>query len=353
MKEPVLAGVSGGMDSMYLAHRLLQEGVRFAVASCNFRLRGEESDGDFALVRDWADAHGIPFYGASFDTAAYSEERGISLEMAARELRYRFFGETARREGFASVAVAHNANDNAETLLLNLVRGTGLKGACGMRENAFLPLPEYADIPLVRPLLNLERADIEAAVRAEGIPYREDSTNALPLYKRNKIRNQVMPLLRELNPSVVKTLNEDMTRFADAWARLPEAEEAPAPQETAEELPPLRCLVNLEDWDGSESPVQPEGTLVLDADTFPGVPILRGWKPGDWIRPLGLHGRKKLQDWFSDRHYTPAMKRQAVLVQDPADPSHILAIAGKCIDEHVKVTARTRHIWRIVTEEVR
>lgn len=333
---------------MYLAHCLLQEGIPFAVASCHFGLRGEEADGDWDLVRRWADGHGVRFFGARFDTAAYAAEKGISIEMAARDLRYRFFGETARREGFGCVAVAHNANDNAETLLLNLVRGTGLKGLCGMRAASFLPIPEYADIPLVRPLLGMERSAIEAAVRELGIPYREDSTNAENLYKRNRIRNQVLPILREINPSVVQTLNEDMARFAEAYALLPPAE---IPEDKPEEpLPPLRLRITQEAWDGTESPVQPEGSLILDADAFDGEPLLRPWRDGDWIRPLGLHGRKKLQDWFSDRHYTPAMKRQAVLVQDPEEPSHILAIAGKCIDESVKVTACTRRIWRLVCE---
>ena len=173
-----LLGVSGGIDSMCLAETYLGNGRPFGIAHCNFRLRGEESDGDEAFVREWAEAHGIPFHVARFDTRTYAAEHGISIEMAARELRYRFFAETAAAHGYDAVAVAHNANDNAETLLLNLLRGTGLRGACGMKAVSTLPVPDCS-IPLLRPLLGLTRDEITA--RMAGLPYREDRLwNVIP-----------------------------------------------------------------------------------------------------------------------------------------------------------------------------
>ena len=130
----ILLAVSGGIDSMYLANRApeLFPGARFAVAHCNFTLRGAESDGDEQFVRDWCAAHGLDCFVRCFETAAYAAEHGVSIEMAARELRYAWFAELCRAEGFAAVAVAHNADDNAETMLLNLLRGTGTRGLRGM-----------------------------------------------------------------------------------------------------------------------------------------------------------------------------------------------------------------------------
>ena len=209
----LLVAVSGGIDSMCLAQKVRLEGGPFAMAHCNFSLRGEESDADEAFVRSWASAYNIPLHVKRFDTQAFAQAEGISVEMAARRLRYRWFGELCREHGYGAVAVAHNANDNAETLLLNLLRGTGLKGITGMKASGFLPDPEYGDIPLLRPLLGMTREEIEAFAREQGLTWREDSTNALNDYKRNKIRNQVFPLFREINPSFVQTLNRDMERF--------------------------------------------------------------------------------------------------------------------------------------------
>lgn len=121
----ILFAVSGGIDSMCMADRFSHAENGDALAHCNFHLRGEESDNDALLVEQWAKSRGIRLYRADFDTLAYAKEHGLSIEMAARELRYNWFAELARSEGFDAVAVAHNANDNVETLLLNLLRGCG------------------------------------------------------------------------------------------------------------------------------------------------------------------------------------------------------------------------------------
>lgn len=211
--EAVLLAVSGGVDSMCMAELFLNSTakVRFALAHCNFHLRGEESDSDEALVREWAESHGVIFIKKDFDTKEYAASNGVSIEMAARELRYTWFAEVCRERGIAALAVAHNANDNAETMILNMLRGTGVKGMTGMRGSSLLP---GSDARLIRPLLGFTRKDIHEYAVSHGLQWHEDSTNADSAYKRNCIRNEVFPLFERLNPSFLTTLNEDMERFA-------------------------------------------------------------------------------------------------------------------------------------------
>ena len=182
----------------------------YAVAHCNFSLRGEESDGDQTLVEACAAELGVRLFVKRFDTVAYAQEHGISIEMAARELRYAWFDELCRENGFNVISVAHNANDNAETLMLNLLRGTGLKGLAGME-----PVSEN-NVLILRPLLNFTRKQIEGHVFANKVPYRDDSTNASCDYKRNRIRNEVFPIFEKVNPSFVRGLNREMGYFSEA-----------------------------------------------------------------------------------------------------------------------------------------
>lgn len=214
----ILLAVSGGIDSMCMADMFSRTEKDLAIAHCNFHLRGKDSDTDAKFVREWAEAHGARYYHADFDTEAYASEHGISIEMAARELRYAWFGQVAADEGFDAVAVAHNANDNAETLMLNLLRGTGSRGLRGMSALTSLPAgkcPEGCDVLLIRPLLGMSRADIEEYAREHGVRYREDRTNSDPAYKRNRIRNIVFPEFGKINPSYIRTLNEDISRFKE------------------------------------------------------------------------------------------------------------------------------------------
>ena len=212
---PVLLAVSGGIDSMCMADLFLHSSCSpdFALAHCNFHLRGAESDSDEALVAEWAEKHGVRLYKKDFDTLSYASEHGLSIEMAARELRYRWFGELASVNGYTAVAVAHNANDNAETLILNMLRGTGIKGVTGMGELSANP---YCQGIIIRPLLHFTRKQIEGHVLAHGLGYHEDSTNADVEYRRNRIRNQIFPLFSGINPSFVKTLNREMDYFSQA-----------------------------------------------------------------------------------------------------------------------------------------
>lgn len=200
----VLLAVSGGIDSMYMLHRApeLFPGASFAVAHCNFGLRGAESDGDEEFVRKECAKLGIECYVHHFQTVEYASSNGISIEMAARELRYSWFEELFKQGGFDVLATAHNANDNAETLILNLLRGTGTKGLRG--------IPSAS---VSRPLLGYSREDIREWMETKGFEWRDDSTNLLNEARRNKIRNQVFPVFKEINPSFIKTLGEDMSRI--------------------------------------------------------------------------------------------------------------------------------------------
>ena len=270
-----LLAVSGGMDSMCLLD-LFSQVVPvndFAIAHCNFSLRGQESDGDQALVEARAKELGVKVFVKRFDTEAYARDKGISIEMAARELRYKWFGEVCQEHGFDAVVVAHNANDNAETLVLNLLRGTGLNGLHGIAEvqgrwmfeipktqgrtdyclhwppptSWAPPQPAAAGCslqrstgpfanrsrgcedansdnqavpqmrcPVVRPLMGVTRKQIEGYVMARKVAYRNDSTNFESDYKRNRIRNEVFPVFEKVNPSFVKTLNREIGYFAEA-----------------------------------------------------------------------------------------------------------------------------------------
>ena len=198
----VLLAVSGGIDSMYMAERApeLFPGASFAVCHCNFRLRGDESDGDEAFVRDWCARKGMPLFVKSFPTADFARQNDLSIEMAARELRYSWFGELCSSKGFDCVAVAHNADDNAETFFLNLLRGTGTRGLRGMGDRDFI----------VRPLLGISRTEIRSWMEERGLAWREDSTNASPAYKRNRLRGEVIPVLKEMNPSLLSSLGRTM-----------------------------------------------------------------------------------------------------------------------------------------------
>lgn len=198
-----LVALSGGADSVCLLLTLLKEGRVGAAAHCNFHLRGEESNRDEAFVRQLCDEKQVPLYVAHFDTEREAVQSGESIEMAARRLRYAWFERLIQEHGFEGVAVGHHQEDNAETLLLNLVRGTGLQGLQGMQR-----MSRKQGFCIYRPLLNYSKADILAYLKEQGQPYVTDSTNADTHYRRNKMRHEVLPLLQTMNPQVVSALNQ-------------------------------------------------------------------------------------------------------------------------------------------------
>lgn len=424
----VLVAVSGGIDSMTLATLFLTTDIKIIVANCNFHLRGKESDGDSEMVGDWCKAHDVRLVRKDFDTESYARDNGISIEMAARDLRYRWFAEVCEAEGCSALAVAHNANDNAETLLLNLLRGTGINGLSGMPESGKIPVPGYSgDAKLIRPLLGITRAEIEAYVEENGIPYREDSTNAETEYKRNKLRNLVFPVFSEINPSFLDTLSREMAHFSQASRVLDDyyaiygeslihktddrlsvdlgALMAEPHRDyvlyrllsgygfNASQLEEISSLVQSDrqragkvflsgnyrvsfttgtmvidepgsfreiavagpgKYDGFEVSVrpwpcgmdlkQPEGILIMDSAAVRFPFIVRSWKDGDHIRPLGMKGEKKLSDMFVDLHYSIPEKEKALVLAESRASSKILALLGRRIDDSVKVTSATKEI---------
>ena len=212
----ILVGVSGGVDSIVLSDLLLQWGADFAIAHCNFSLR-ESAAADEQFVTYWAMNRSITLYKTTFDTVSYASSKGISIEMAARELRYDFFLRTAIQEGFDCIAVAHNANDNAETVILNLVRGSGLAGMTGMSAVSAVPSTFCYDGPirLIRPILWAERFAIEAYAASHKLLYCTDETNEDTRYRRNNSRHNVLPLLEQINPSIVQTLLKESEIFSN------------------------------------------------------------------------------------------------------------------------------------------
>lgn len=218
-KETALLAVSGGIDSICLASLFLNSSARrrFAVAHCNFHLRGEDSDSDEALVAAWCGRNGVRYHKADFDTEQYASDHNVSIEMAARELRYDWFASLCRENGYYGVAVAHNANDNAETLILNLLRGTGLRGVTGMQVETVVPVTrdKLSGVRLLRPMLSFSREQIEEYVAANSLEYHDDRTNAETVYKRNRIRHLVFPVFEGLNPSFLTTFAREMNAFSE------------------------------------------------------------------------------------------------------------------------------------------
>ncbi|MBQ2222591.1 MAG: tRNA lysidine(34) synthetase TilS [Bacteroidales bacterium] len=478
--ERILLAVSGGIDSMCLAEKSVRSGQDFAVAHCNFHLRGADSDAEADFVADWARRHGIAFYSKDFDTAAYAAEQGISLEMAARELRYGWFADLCSTEGFAGVAVAHQADDRRETFLLNLMRSSGGRGLRGMQGQSVIP---GTDIPLLRPLLGMTRQEIETYMRSIGATWREDGSNRDTAIRRNCIRHEVMPLLSELNPSYGDALDRAMRHIgslqdvADTWFEsvrptlldptdgsilldslrsLPHRDfllyrllepygltesvldDLCAALDSGESLSGKRFLLHHATLLGErnrlsfcnetspmplsgsnrvrgayslascdENPVtagqvtepagagtrklrgayslascdeqltgtcdikepgtydcggvrvkveildraeitdlkQPRGILLLDAGKLPLPLIVRPWRAGDWLVPLGMRGRKKLSDLFVDLKYSILDKQRARVID--WQESRIAALLGERGDDALKVTSETRTVYRI------
>jgi len=195
-KEAVRVAVSGGVDSMVLLHVLRALGHPCSVAHVDHGLRAAESDADLAFVRAHCEREKIPFVSVRVDVNARAEREDVSVQMAARDLRYEWFHALHAADGLP-IALAHHADDAVETLLINLLRGTGTHGWAGIRPKSG---------PFVRPLLATGRADILRYAREHGIAFREDGTNADPKYLRNRIRHEVLPLLEELRPGALRAM---------------------------------------------------------------------------------------------------------------------------------------------------
>lgn len=205
---PILIALSGGVDSMCMATLFFKSCYpNFAVATVNFSLRGEESDGDEALVKEWCKSNNKRCHSIVFDTKEYAAQKKISIQMAARELRYSWFKELSEEHGYQYIALAHNLNDSVETLFLNLLRGSGLKGLRG------IPSKNHS---IIRPLLPFSREEIEYYVKQEKVEFREDSSNRENQYSRNRLRNLLFPHFKAINPNFLHTISASIERIKDA-----------------------------------------------------------------------------------------------------------------------------------------
>lgn len=199
-----LLAVSGGVDSVVLSHLFHKSNIPFAIAHCNFQLRGEESNGDMAFVKSLAETYQVPFHCEVFDTKTEQQGSGESTQMIARKLRYDWFNELVKEHHYIKLVTAHHLNDNVETVLLNTIRGTGVKGLSGIA-----PVSEQ----LLRPLLFATKTEIENFAKAEGLSWREDSSNQSDKYKRNLIRHHAIDLFEQLNPNFLHTFSDNIERW--------------------------------------------------------------------------------------------------------------------------------------------
>jgi tRNA(Ile)-lysidine synthase len=216
--QRILLAVSGGADSMLMLHLFVQTGFPIAVAHCNFKLRGSESDGDEQFVADYCDLHNLTFHSKTFETSEYASIEGISIEMAARELRYRWFEQLLQRHGYDFLATAHHQDDVIETFLINLSRGSGIRGLSGIQ-------PKSGKI--IRPMLFTNRAEIMDYCTRMKIGFRTDSSNEDTVYRRNLIRHKIVPMLEQVNSAFRKnalktigTLNETGILFQQRMSEI-------------------------------------------------------------------------------------------------------------------------------------
>lgn len=212
LKEtPLLVAVSGGLDSMVLADLCVKSALNISLAHCNFKLRGDESDGDERFIKDYSKGHNLEVYTSHFETEKFALSSKQSIQMAARQLRYEWFENLRNQKGFEYILTAHHADDHLETVLINLSRGTGLEGLTG--------IPEINE-SVVRPLLEFSRADIHDYAMTQKVLWREDSSNNNTKYVRNNLRHTIIPLLKDLNPSFIHNFQRTLSHLKDTQSIL-------------------------------------------------------------------------------------------------------------------------------------
>lgn len=413
----LIVGFSGGADSMALLDILTLLGYRCIAVHCNFHLRGEESDDDARFVKKWCKENDIEFTSIDFDTKQYAADKKISIEMAARELRYSWFEVMRQQYNADAIAVAHHKDDSVETVLLNLIRGTGISGLSGIS-------PKNGKI--VRPMLCVTRIEIENYLLEREIPFRTDSTNLEDIYTRNHIRLNVLPMLQKLNPSVSESVFRTSENLAEAEKVYKKAvdtdiktvlqnnkidieklKQTTSPQSVLFEIlsplnfnPPViedvkngmdslsgkvfyspthrvikdRDYFLIDKIDKSESenqiffidsaareilnPISLEikvtdipkslnkSNNVLYADiaklSFPLK--LRKWKSGDWFIPLGMKGKKKLSDFFTDQKFNLKQKERTWIL---LSGENVIWVVGHRSDNRFKIDEKTQNILQI------
>ncbi len=417
----LLLAISGGVDSMTMLHLFLDCGFNVSMAHCNFGLRDAESDGDEEFVSRTAMNLGIPLYVKRFDTKTYAEEHKVSIQMAARDLRYSWFRKLMQEHGFNKIATAHHANDVAETFLINLTRGTGIKGLTGIAIN---------NNQLIRPLLFATRKEIESYATLHEVGFRQDSSNQETKYLRNSIRQSIIPLFENLNPSFIKTINQTtllLKEASDLYQKHIDQMFGALTRKTAENVyidiekiknqkisPTLlfeylsqygftldtatRLIENIDSQPGAiyyaaafkivkdrkdyivcarkedddeeyligEEQTHFDGPISLtlsqisiDAQfilkrnkeiasfdlsklTFP--LILRRWQHGDYFYPLGMRGKKKLSDYFTDKKISLPEKETIWLICSGSD---IIWVVNHRTDNRYCITKSTPKVLQI------
>jgi tRNA(Ile)-lysidine synthase len=208
-KDKILLAVSGGADSMVMLDLFVKTGFQVGVAHCNFHLRGQESDLDEKLVEEIAKKHKLPFYRIDFETKKHAQNNGISIEMAARELRYQWFERISKDFDYQHIAIAHHQDDIIETFFINLTRGTGIKGLSGIKEK---------NGNIIRPLLFTNRKEILSYAEKNSLKYRFDASNDDTNIIRNKFRHEILPKLKEVNPAAFDNILQTIEHLRSAEA---------------------------------------------------------------------------------------------------------------------------------------
>lgn len=384
-----LVALSGGADSVALALMMLDEGLNVHALHCNFHLRGEESNRDEAFVTHFCHKHNIPLDVKHFDTISLAKEHGVSLEMEARQLRYDWFRERALDLDAEAICVAHHMDDQAETLLLNLIRGTGLQGLSAMH-----PERTIQGLKILRPLLNISKQEILSYLNSRGQDYVTDSTNLERDALRNKIRLDLIPMLKELNPSIASCLartaenvrmelaenstESHLHRWLSplGFTRQQILDVYSHTQDTSLSRSGLlwhtathtllldrgQLILRLKDKDSNVLPrliVESLNNLpkredffnkqqaFIDAKRINGELLLRRAQVGDRFRPYGMkQGSKLLSDFLTNRKVNLLDKQSQLVVIDSAT-DQIVWVVGQEIDDRYRVDSNTTEVVRL------
>ena len=401
-KDKILIAVSGGRDSIVLLMILHNLKFSLEVAHCNYQLREEESNADEEFVKVLCEKLNIAFHSKRFETIASAKKEGVSIQMKARELRYSWFSELIQEHSLTKIATANHLDDQLETILINLTRGTGLKGLRGMkakREN------------IIRPLLCVSRDEINEFIFENHIPFREDSSNASGKYFRNKIRHEVIPVLREINPSLFDAVNNSTKRLRaveDNWelqysewkknrTTIKYSEIKPSTISFIQQMlrskgfsyPDIDKALNSESkgrtfkgrngWmlvsgedcfelfiheypdkkeyfldqdlpidlniEFSRAPIEiniSRNKAYINADKVQGQLRIRKWKKGDWFIPFGMRGKQKISDYFINNKFSLKEKNDIWLL---CDSEKVVWIIGHRSDNRYRIDSGTKNIY--------
>jgi len=423
--DNLLVAVSGGLDSMYLLKVLLLRKYPITVAHCNFLLRGDESEGDETFVSSFCHENNINYCVKKFETAHYAGQKGISIQMAARDLRYEWFKELLIQHGLTKIVTAHHKTDNVETILLNMIRGTGLKGMEGI---------QAISGNKIRPLVCLSRKEIAESAASLNIAYREDSSNRNDNYHRNKLRLRVLPYIAKINPDFEETFRNNgaivsqantfigfymealikqicMERGDITELNLELLQQAPQPKfvlysiispygfnaSTANDIytalhgipgkqfysPSHRLLLDrkkifiqplplteeryysvsaetkelitsqhqwsFEKVDAFYTPLPGNRYAVVDYDKVEFPIVIRPWKKGDKLKPLGMKGHKKVSDILIDKKI-PMLEKERMWVVESG--TKIIWLAGLVLSEDYKQMEDTKSVLIMTIDEV-